>query len=60
MLTAVPEPGDDMDRCNKGDLGGTGSRFYFLMFRNQIPGFLIFRIHLLMAEKGKRDMNATP
>jgi len=53
MLTALTEPGyrDGMDQCNNDDAGGTGTRFYFLISRNQIPSFLIFRNQILMAEK---------
>lgn len=52
MLTALSEPGyrDDMDKCNKDDSGGTGTRLYLLIFRNQIPSFLIFRNQILMAD----------
>lgn len=36
MLAALTEPGygDDMDKRNKDDSGGTGTRFYFLLIRN--------------------------
>lgn len=60
MPTALTEPGyrDNMGKCNnKDDAGGTPTRFYFPIFRNQIPGFLIFRNQILMAEI-KANMNA--
>lgn len=70
MLTALAEPGhgDDTGKCNnKDDVGGTATRFYFLicrnqilcflLFRNQIPGFLIFRNQILTAEI-ETNMNA--
>ena len=59
MLTALTEPGyrDDMDKCNKDDSGGMGTRFYFLVFRNQIPSFFIFKNQILTAGKNP-NMNA--
>lgn len=58
-LAAVTEPGhtDDVAKRNEDESGGNGTRFCFLIFRNEIPDFMIFRNQILMTGKKQKQKN---
>lgn len=61
-MAAVTEPGhtDDVAKHNEDESGGNGTRFCFLIFRNEIPDFVIFGNQILMTGKTNKQTKKKP